>query len=579
VLCAVGVFVYCAIHAFDQPRLNWGDPEADYGVMTAGRNFQQYGFLKLHLTPYLLDPASMTASDGAFIYTHYPQLPDLMNGVERTLLGMSELAQFRLVSLCISFGALFFVYALVGTYWSRRTAECSLALWVVNPLWIQHADYLHSAPYGFCFGAGSVYFLSRFLRAGTDARGRDVALSGVFLFLTFLSSYDFWFFAPLLLAVVTIAHHGRVNAAGVRLLAGLAACAAAAVAFKWATNAWALGGIASWVTDLRYQVTERSTNQAVGTAYVSGIAPTALGRIDRYFSFLFLGVTALWLLAPAWRKRGVERFGIRLPDANPTWILVATLPFLCLFTELWVEQVRPTLLLVPFYAIASGALIVALLESRTRAFAWIGGALFAALMWNSIDEGSRLTRVTFDPRAIRSLKSQLDSVTAPGQRVLVNHVFDGMYRYYFNRSTVALIATPPSRLPSALAYYTDPGRSPSATAHGAVFVQHKHLADEMFDKGYYYVIARYRLWQLWANPGEYRPLIDSLVNERDAQLAAAVAARGRKLYETPYYTLWHLDPVGTSATGQGPAGASAAAAAKDEAHLARVDRHGERGTP
>jgi hypothetical protein len=162
---------------------------------------------------------------------------------------------------------------------------------------------------------------------------------------------------------------------------------------------------------------------------------------------------------------------------------------------------------------------------------------------------------------------------------LVNHVFDGMYRYYFNRSTVALIATPPSRLPSALAYYTDPGRSPSATAHGAVFVQHKHLADEMFDKGYYYVIARYRLWQLWANPGEYRPLIDSLVNERDAQLAAAVAARGRKLYETPYYTLWHLDPVGTSATGQGPAGASAAAAAKDEAHLARVDRHGERGTP
>jgi len=108
-------------------------------------------------------------------------------------------------------------------------------------------------------------------------------------------------------------------------------------------------------------------------------------------------------------------------------------------------------------------------------------------------------------------------------------------------------------------------------------VQHKHLADEMFDKGYYYVIARYRLWQLWANPGEYRPLIDSLVNERDAQLASAVAARGRKLYETPYYTLWHLDPVGTGATGT--ASSSGAGATKDEAHLAKVDRHGERGTP
>ncbi len=129
-------------------------------------------------------------------------------------------------------------------------------------------------------------------------------------------------------------------------------------------------------------------------------------------------------------------------------------------------------------------------------------------------------------------------------------MFDGAYRYYFNRFTIALIATPPSRMTSALSYYTDPGRTPSATPQGAVFVQHKHLADEMFDKGYYYLIARYRLWQLWANPGEYRPLIDSLVNERDAQLAAAVAARGRKLYETPYYILWHLDPVATSAAGR-----------------------------
>jgi hypothetical protein len=111
-----------------------------------------------------------------------------------------------------------------------------------------------------------------------------------------------------------------------------------------------------------------------------------------------------------------------------------------------------------------------------------------------------------------------------------------------------------------------------------VFVQHKHLADEMFDKGYYYVIARYRLWQLWANPRPYRQVIDSLVNERDAQLAAAVAAHGRKLYETPDYTVWQLDPSGPIATGQGAAGPSGAALGKDEARFAKVDRHGERDT-
>ena len=576
VLCAFAVFVYCAIHAFDPPRLNWGDPGSDYNVMTAGRNFQHYGFLKLHLTPYLLDPASMTAADRALIYTHYPQLPDLVNGVERTVFGMSELAQFRLVALCFSFGSLFFVYALVAAYWTRQTAECALALWVVNPLWIQHADYLHHSPLAFFFGAGSVYFLSRHFRAD-GPKVRYAVLSGVLLFLAFLSSYDFWFLVPLLLAGVTLGHYRRVNLAGIRLLAGLGLCALAAIAFKWTTNAWALGGLQGWLADLRYQVTERSTNDAVKTAYVSGIVPTAIGRIERYFSILFFIVTAAWLAAALWRRRVEELLKARLPATNPLVVLAATLPFLCLFTELWVEQVYPTLLLIPFYAIACGALIVALAQARSRALTLVGVALFVALMANSLDEDVTFKRAFFDPSAITSLKAELESVSVPGQHILVNHVFDGAYRYYFNRFTIALIATPPSRMPAALAYYSDPARSPSATAQGAVFVQHKHLADEMFDKGYYYVIARYRLWQLWANPGPYRPLIDSLVNERDAQLTAAVGGRGRKLYDTPYYTVWHLDPVATSASG--PAGVSGAATAKDEAHLAKVDGHGERGTP
>ncbi|HEV8449378.1 MAG TPA: glycosyltransferase family 39 protein [Gemmatimonadaceae bacterium] len=575
VVCAAAVFVYCAIHAFDPPRLNWGDPGSDYNVMTAGRNFQRYGFLKLHLTPHLLDAASMTPADRVLIYTHYPQLPDLVNGVERTVFGMSELAQFRLVALCFSFGALFFVYALVAGYWSKPTAECALALWVVNPLWIQHADYLHHAPLAFFFGAGCVYFLTRHLRA-KGRPTRYAVLAGVFLFLAFLSSYDFWFLVPLLLAAVTIAHHRGVNLAGLRLLATLGLCAVAAILFKWGTNAWALGGIHGWLADLRYQVTERSTNDAVKTAYESGIAPTAFGRIERYFSILFLVVTAAWLVAALWRRRVEHTLKVALPSANPLVILAATLPFLCLFTELWVEQVYPTLLLIPFYSIACGALVVVLVGARARALAIVGVGLFVALMANSLDEDVTFKKAFFEPSAIASLKTELDSVSAPGQHILVNHVFDGAYRYYFNRFTIALIATPPSRMSSALAYYAEPGRAPSATARGAIFVQHKHLADEMFDKGYYYVIARYRLWQLWANPAPYRPLIDSLVNERDAQLTAAVAARGRKLYETPFYTLWRLDPVTGNATGSAnPSGA----AAKDEAHLAKVDGHGERGTP
>lgn len=567
ILCAVAVFVYCAIHVSDPPRLNWGDSESDYGVMTAGRNFHDYGFLRLHLTPYLLDPATMRAADRPFIYTHYPQLPDLMNGAERAV-GLSQVAQFRLVSLCLSFGALVFVYLLVAAYWSRLAAECSLALWAVNPLWIQHADNLHQVPYAHFFGAGSVYFLDRFLRAGDDAKRRDAWLSGLFLFLTFLSSYNFWFFVPLMLAAVTFAHRGASRPA-LRILAGLAACAVAAIAFKWATNAWALGGVHDWLADLRYQVTERSTGDAVRTAYTGGIAPTAVGRVEHYFSLLFFGVMLFWIAAPATR-RAYERRGFAVPRANPLVILAAALPFLCLFTELWVEQVSPTLLLLSFYAVASGALVALLLQARSRAAVAVGLALFAALTWNSLDEDLRFEKAFFDPRAIASLRHELDSVSAPGQRILVNHVFDGAYRYYFNRSTVALIATPMSHIGPTLDYYTDSASSLAATPTGAVFVQHKHVASEMFDKGYYYVIARYGRWQVWANPGQYRPVAEWLVTDTDRRLAAAVATRGRKLYETPYYTLWHLDPAPAPSSGAAP---------NDEAHLAKVEGQRERTAP
>lgn len=538
-LLTAAVLVYCIVHAFDPPRLNWGDSGTDYNVMTAGRNFQKYGFLKLHLTPYLLDPAYMTPGDSVLIYTHYPQLPDLANGVERTVFGFSELAQFRLVALGFSFGALLFVYRLISEYWSRRTAEFSLALWVLNPLWIQHADYLHHAPYAFFFGAGSLYFLAAYLRRPNPGRLEFLAC-GACVFLTFLSSYDLWFLVPILLASMTLAHYRRVDARSTGVLAALAACAFLAIAFKWATNAWALGGLTAWLHDLRFQVTERSTSDAVRTAYKSGIWPTAMGRIERYYSLLMFPVVAFWgaaALVPRLRQVASRPFATR---ANPLIVLAATLPFLCIFNELWVEQPYPTLWLLPFYAISSGALIALAMEHRSRAP--IGVALLAALIWNSLGEDLTFKKAFFDPKAIASLRTDLDSLSVPGQHILVNHVFDGAYRYYFNRFTIAIIATRPSRMANAVDYYSDPRYAASATDQGAIFVQHKHLADEMYDKGFYYLIAPWKLWPLWANPPRYHVLIDSLVTARDAQLEAAVAARGRKVHETDFYTIWRLPP-------------------------------------
>ncbi len=64
------------------------------------------------------------------------------------MFGFSDLVQFRLVALVFTFSSLFFVYRLARPLLVATAAQITLGLWVLNPLWIQHADYLHHAPYG-----------------------------------------------------------------------------------------------------------------------------------------------------------------------------------------------------------------------------------------------------------------------------------------------------------------------------------------------------------------------------------------------------------------------------------------------
>lgn len=549
-VCVACVLVYLVVHAFDGPRLNWGDSGSDYNVMTAGRNFQRYGFLKMRLTPVLLDASLLNPGDPSKIYTHYPQLPDLMNGVERTVLHLSTLTQFRFVALAFSFAALFFIYQLIQAYWSRRTAQIALGLWVINPLWIQHADHLHAVPYGAFFGYGSVYFLSRYLRDERRRLGLLLA-SGAFLFFVLLSSYDYWFFAPLLLAIVAVSHCRGIRWPAVRILSALACFALASIAFKFATNAWALGGLGALMRDLKFQAVERTANPLMQITIGPGIWPTLVGRVERCFSLLLFPILAYWLamvvVPRSWSSRGPL---FRRAAANPLIVLLAGLPFLCVFVELWVGQYYPTLLIMPFYAIGAALLAERLMDTEHRWTKPLAIALVGALALNSIAENLSFKKAVLDTRDVKELRAHLDAVSQPGQYVLTNHVFDFFYAYYFDRPTVDLLLNPPERFPAAVAYYSDPKRPRVAPPTGAIYVQHKHLADELFDKGFYFLLARDGLWQAWGNPERYRAAIDTFIDQRDSMLTAAITPTATKLYENDAYTIWRIGPPHLAATGQ-----------------------------
>jgi hypothetical protein len=518
---------------------------SDYNVMNSGRNFARYGFVKLRLTPFLMDPAYLRADDKMFIYTHYPQLPDLMNGMLRVVFRMSDIVQFRFVALLFSFSSLFFIYRLLDRYWKRQAAQIALTLWIVNPLWIQHADYLHHVPYGAFFGFGSLYWLTRYF--DDERRWAFLAAAGAFSFLFVMASYDWWFFGPLLIAAATIANYrGVFRGSVVRVLGILAACCVAAVAFKLGTNAWALGGVRAFLNDLHFQYLERGTDTITRNTYASGVWPTLYGRVDRFFTLLLFPIALFWALVPAIRLRAESWAGRAIATAravpNPLLLFAAAVPFLYLFTEIWMGQYYPGLLVIPFYAVAFAALIVLLFEWG-RGARMIAMTLFAAALFNSMLDNVRFKKAFFRRDTIRTLGAQLDSVSARGQLILANHTFDGAYRYLFYRNTNAFILIPPGVSNIALEAYADPKQRPkSGTPNGAIFVEHKHVVDELYDTGFYYILARYRLWKLWANPPAYHRAINEIIAQRDSVLMSKVAAVGTKLYETDDYVIWRVKP-------------------------------------
>ena len=204
-------------------------------------------------------------------------------------------------------------------------------------------------------------------------------------------------------------------------------------------NAWALGGVSAFVRDLRFQMVERATNQAVRVAYDQGIGLTLIGRVERSFTLLLFPIAAFWALYLTLRRRVALPGDEGSATVNPVLILLAALPFLALFTELWVGQYYPTLLVLPLNAVGCAVLAFMMIGARRAVWRPVGFVLVAALAANSIAENMRFKKAFLPRSEIASLKKALDAVTVPGQRILVDHVFDAAYRYYFNHNTVALI--------------------------------------------------------------------------------------------------------------------------------------------
>lgn len=509
----------------DPVRLNWGDPTSDGNAMTSGRYFADAGFVRTAMTP-ILDVGPLDGS--SLRYTHYPPLPDLVNGAERALFGFDSIAQFRWLAAALSLAGLVLFWRYTRRLTTAGVADYAVALAATNLIWLQYADTIHHVP---LYMATGYLALERGGAWLVDHRRHQLVTAAVASTLCALASYDFVFFLPVMTAATVWLTGGRVrDRASWPILAAVGVGLVAAAAIKLALAAWAVGPV-QMLRDVIFQFEERSSDRH-SSSYLFGIVPVVLGRSIRFFTPLYLVLlpATLW---SAWRWRRDGRAPLPLA---PLAFLAAGLPFCLIFTQLVVEQYHPTLQLLPFYAVGMATIIVLLRRHPRRAARAAGLALFAVLVGWQVREIARFPRVLVEERPLREVGAHLARVD-DRRFVMSNLMIDGPVRYYWHRHLMGMVQGSQDELDRTLArLFTTYGAGPIR------FVELDHAERTAFDKLLPVFAATRRRWEWigfpYGNRRRWLPRVTAAVDE----LMAAVRRRGELELDLGSFRVYRFEP-------------------------------------
>jgi hypothetical protein len=410
------VAVYLVKGAFDPFRTNWGDSVSDGNAMTSGRYFMRDGFIKTAFTP-ILDIGPL--DHNSLRYTHYPPLPDLVSGVVQSIIGTGYIAIHRLLAIVFTGLGLWFFYLYLERIFARAVAMLSVALLASNFLFIQYADTVHHIPLYMMTGFG---LMAAAIRWVDDGRRRHLVAVAVATYFCFLASYDFYFFASIMVpATVWLRRHSVWRGRGLGLLLAYGLSGIASIATKNLLVIWAVG-YEQWHQDFVFQFLERTTTDR-SPPYQAIFASTVVWRLWRFGTPLLFAAMLGQLVAVVDRVRG------RTTELSlkPLILLAAGIPFLLVFSQLTVEQFHPTLLLLP-YAAVSTALLLELAWRRAPVVAVALALLYAGWQWRSIAVYTKTFLRWRDVDAVRKV------LPFDRHRIILTNIFiDSPVRYLWDR--------------------------------------------------------------------------------------------------------------------------------------------------
>jgi hypothetical protein len=508
-------------------RVSWGDPWSDCNVQASGGHFAREGFFALAFTP-IVDIAPFT--ERSLQYTHYPPLPDIVNGVQQSLFGPLDLAQYRILADILSLLSLVFFFRFIRRLYGPTVAAWAIPLMTTSLLWLQYADTIHHVPLYNFFGFLALDKLSQWL---VEPRRRTLVIGGVAAAVCAFASYDYVFFLPVMVVASVWLLGKRLRDRDTwPVLCALVAGLVGSFLFKSALVVWAVGPV-EFLHDLLFQFHERATSKA-SMSYSAGMHLVAFGRVWRFFGPVLLVALALMLHALWRRRRGEPAF---LSPA-PLLLLAAGLPFCVIFSQLFVEQYHPTLQFVPFYAVACATLITTLRGHQKRWVRIVGLGVFGFLLVWQAREFVRLPKAFLSTSELAEVG---DFLKKHDRRnfVVSNLGIDAPGRTYWNRY---VIGAPMQRheVPAFFSsLFTDFGPAP------IYFVELHDAEDFVMDKLLFAFLWGQKKYAWVAQPWLHKKRWYPKIAASNHEIVLGINDIGVLELATPNYRVYRVDPGAT----------------------------------
>ncbi|HUT56553.1 MAG TPA: glycosyltransferase family 39 protein [Phycisphaerae bacterium] len=241
-----GIMLISVIHMSREPVTWPQDSFSDMHTLLAGENFKRHGLLDMRFLPvHYAGPEKL--GEWRRYYTHYPPLPDVVNGIVR-LVGIDSLSGMRIVSGLFGIAGFVLMYGAIRLAVHPLAGAIGLAFIAGSGYFWSYGVSVHQHPFNIFFVG---LFLAFFVRAA-DQQRRIWPWAGCWgaLMLASLSSFEFIMY-PQVFAWAYVLITGRLGRHWKALLI-LATAPIAGVALHYLQNVWALGWAGAWADKLGY---------------------------------------------------------------------------------------------------------------------------------------------------------------------------------------------------------------------------------------------------------------------------------------------------------------------------------------